>query len=336
MDNEYKILKYDVVQEILSSKQIEFVALEKIHGTNFSFITDGVDVQCCRRSDILKLDENFFSYQNILLVYKNKILKLFNQVQKIIKKNYNQDIWQIQLYGELYGGNYPGIERAKGSQTVQKGIYYSNSNEFAAFDLRYWITNSSNEQKESKYLDWDLLVNLLNLVSIPTVPIISQGNWEIISKLDPKFESEVYKVHNLPKIDSNFAEGYVIKPTKEIRFGKDEDRLIWKFKNPSFSEISNNKKKTIISNDDKNNIYILRLEQYINENRYDNVVSKIIEGTPVEKLVELFQQDIWVDFIDDLNSDKIELELEDKKELERKLKGYSNKFVRTRYSKIKT
>jgi hypothetical protein len=53
MDNDYKILKCDLVQEILSNKSLEFVAMEKIHGTNFSFVSDGNKVNCCRRSDIL-------------------------------------------------------------------------------------------------------------------------------------------------------------------------------------------------------------------------------------------------------------------------------------------
>jgi tRNA A37 threonylcarbamoyladenosine dehydratase len=61
MDNDYKILKYDKILEIIQSDN-----MEKIYGTNFSFITDGIDMVCCRSSDILKHDENFYSYKNIL------------------------------------------------------------------------------------------------------------------------------------------------------------------------------------------------------------------------------------------------------------------------------
>lgn len=35
VDNDYKILKCNLVQEILLDKSLEFVAMEKIHGTNF-------------------------------------------------------------------------------------------------------------------------------------------------------------------------------------------------------------------------------------------------------------------------------------------------------------
>ena len=44
MENDYKFLKFQKVNNILSNNELEFVAMEKIHGTNFSFICDGVDV----------------------------------------------------------------------------------------------------------------------------------------------------------------------------------------------------------------------------------------------------------------------------------------------------
>lgn len=330
MDNDYKILKCDLVQDILSNKSFEFVATEKIHGTNFSFISDGNIVKCCRRSDILGPDEKFYSYQTILDKYNYNVIKLFEKTAKLIKTKYNKEIIQIQLYGELYGGSYPGLDTKYGSKIVQKGIYYSDSNEFAAFDLKYWTTLDNKEKPQ--YLDWDVFVFLLNDTLIPIVPVISQGSWENISNLDPKFESVVYLMHYLPKIPSNYAEGYVIKPVKEIRFGIDSDRLIWKFKNPNFSEVSNSKSaKSNEKNNKQVNPLVSRLETYICETRYDNVRAKVVENTPVDKVVELFYNDIWVDFTDDLVLDSINLNDVDKKELEKKLKGFANKFVRTRY-----
>lgn len=328
MDNDYKILKYDVIQEILSDESLEFVAMEKIHGTNFSFICDGNEVFCCRRSDILKPHEKFFSHQIILKKYKSNIIKLFDEIKK-----FNNEIYQIQLYGELYGGNYPGSEIKSEFKTIQKGIYYSNSNEFSAFDLKYWIES---DKENPKYLNWIDFVLKLNIVSIPIVPVILQGPWSDVSKLNPKFESIVYKIHNLPYIPSNYAEGYVIKPIKEIKFGKDSNRLIWKFKNPNFSEITT--KKNINQNDiniNDINPLVSKLETYVCEMRYDNVKTKVIEGTNINKLIELFYNDVWVDFTDDLISSNIELNEVDKKELQKKLKGLTNKFVRTRYSNIK-
>lgn len=41
ISDNYKIQKCDLVQEILSVESLEFVAIEKIHMTNFSFVSDG-------------------------------------------------------------------------------------------------------------------------------------------------------------------------------------------------------------------------------------------------------------------------------------------------------
>ena len=170
------------------------------------------------------------------------------------------------------------------------------------------------------------------LVYLQSFPVILQGSWTSVSNLDPKFESVVYLTHNLSKLPSNYAEGYVIKPVKEIRFGIDSDRLIWKFKNPNFSEISKGGGGETKKNNQQVNPLVSRLETYICETRYDNVRAKVVENTSVDKVVELFYNDVWVDFTDDLVLDSIEIDDGDKKELEKKLKGFANKFVRTMYS----
>jgi hypothetical protein len=92
-------------------------------------------------------------------------------------------------------------------------------------------------EDEPEYLDWDVLEEFISHTSFQTVPIIKKGKLSELTLLNPKFESEVYKIHSLPKLESNYAEGLVIKPVTNIYIGKSTERLIWKFKNPSFSEI---------------------------------------------------------------------------------------------------
>lgn len=48
------------------------------------------------------------------------------------------------------------------------------------------------------------------------------------------------------------------------------------------------------------------------------MVSKVIEGTQVDKVVELFYNDVWVDFTSDLDILDTKLEDDDKKECEKK------------------
>ena len=330
MENDYKFLKFHEVNNILSNNELEFVAMEKIHGTNFSFICDGVNVIPCRRSNILKTEENFFNYQTIFTKYKNDIFDLFNLVKDLIKNEFNINITQIQLYGELYGGLYPNSINMSVSKIVQKGVYYSNTNDFMAFDIRYKYVEEN--KIKLNFLDWDFFVSLISKTSIPIVPILLKGSWTEVSKLNSKFESIVYKNHNLLKINDNYAEGYVIKPTKEIIFGDDNTRLIWKFKNPSFLEITTNNNKKISSKSSNSNFE--KLEKYINENRYNNIKVKVVENTEVSTVIDLFYDDVWNDFIDDIKFFKIELTKMEELELKKKLRGLINKFVRPRYKNL--
>lgn len=41
----------------------QWVAMEKIHGSNFSFITDGHTIACSRRNSLLAEHETFYNFQ---------------------------------------------------------------------------------------------------------------------------------------------------------------------------------------------------------------------------------------------------------------------------------
>ncbi len=53
---------------------------------------------------------------------------------------------QLYVYGELFGGMYPGLPTPPTQAHVQKGIYYSPTYDFFAFDLH----------DGHSYLDYDL------------------------------------------------------------------------------------------------------------------------------------------------------------------------------------
>lgn len=56
----------------------------------------------------------------------------------------------MYVYGELFGGMYPGLETPAPQTHVQKGIYYSPTYEFFAFDIH----------DGHGYLDYDLAVKV--------------------------------------------------------------------------------------------------------------------------------------------------------------------------------
>ena len=102
-----------------SNHDCEFVALEKIHGTNYSFLTDGVEVFPCNRSRNLENDRTYYGHGESFIKYKNDVILIFEYLKQRI-----ENLRHIQLYCELFGGNYKGFTK-KGYICVQKNVNYT-------------------------------------------------------------------------------------------------------------------------------------------------------------------------------------------------------------------
>lgn len=277
------------IEEYKTDLETKWVATEKIHGTNYSFLyKEGLeDPIPCRRSGLLTSDPSFYNHLSIFNKYKNDIVLIYNK----LKETY-PTLKQIQLYGELFGGVYNG-KTSQSAKKVQKGISYNLENDFMAFDLK--ITYDL----ITKYLDWYELVKLLEETTIKYVPVIREGPLNELLQLNPSFESVVYSYYGLPKMESNFAEGYVIKPVKEMQSTKSE-RIIFKFKNPRFLEIAHGKSdKTQKTTSDKPN-YGQILLPYLTDMRYDNVFAKQLSTVTKEELINALVEDIKTELKDDL------------------------------------
>jgi Rnl2 family RNA ligase len=329
--NSYDILKYQPVTETItllekvSNSEPTFVALEKIHGTNFSFVTDGENVSACRRTAILKQDESFHHFQKILAENKENVIHLFDSTKQYLKDQYQLNIKEIQLFGELYGGLYPDVPKIPQVKMIQKGVFYSNTNDFAAFDLRFTTVEG-----DVHFMNWNDFEMIMSMnTNIHVVPVIMKGTWEQISSLNPVFESVVYQLHHLPPLVNNWAEGYVIKPLKETNYDETNERLIWKLKHPDFSEMV----KTPVGEKkpSKDGLNYDVLESLINQNRYDNVRSKALETVTVQEMVQMFQEDVWKDFNISFTNN-ISFTKEEEKMYQKKLRTLSNIFVRARFS----
>ena len=64
----------------------------------------------------------------------------------------------------------------------------------------------------------------------------------------------------------------------------------------------------------------------------NQVISVLIWNDSDKNHVNLFYNDVWNDFNDDILFEKMEPSVSEKKELEKKLKSIANKFVRIRYN----
>jgi len=68
MENHYNILKM-LTPEI--TQNITFIAMEKIHGTNYSFICDGKNVIPCKRSSSLGNDRSYYGHGELFVKYQH-------------------------------------------------------------------------------------------------------------------------------------------------------------------------------------------------------------------------------------------------------------------------
>ncbi|CAI2177045.1 16003_t:CDS:2 [Funneliformis geosporum] len=80
-------------------RRSSWVDTEKLHGANLSFITNGKEIKCARRSAILREKEQFYNHQIQLQKYSKNIFSIYNRMKEkdLIKGE------MIIIYGELFG-----------------------------------------------------------------------------------------------------------------------------------------------------------------------------------------------------------------------------------------
>ena len=114
----------------------EFVALEKIHGANFSLSTDGKIVQANKRNSALKEGMNFHFWKTQLETHKEKVLNIWKLVNENVLKEEEEDPRTVIVFGEIFGGHYPHnqVTRLK-VPPVQKEVCYCPEIRFIAYDI---------------------------------------------------------------------------------------------------------------------------------------------------------------------------------------------------------
>jgi Rnl2 family RNA ligase len=184
--------------------QNKWYATEKVHGTNFSFISDGSTIDYAQRSGII--EGSFMNYQSNTPKLDSKIIALAKHLGET-----------IQVVTEYYGA---GI--------VNKGaIKYRNDVEknFVAYDILLLDTND--------FLPYPQNIELLDRFEIPRVQVIATGSFDELMEVDTQFKSPLAK---LGSVDT-YAEGIVLKPFNDIRLDTDEkERVVLKRVSDEFSE----------------------------------------------------------------------------------------------------
>lgn len=275
---------------------IEWVCMEKIHGANFSFLTNGYEILTAKRSGILPETENFYHSKDVVEKYSADILQIFSRV----KQNFS-DVLTIQVFGELFGGFYPGIKSL--TIPVQKGIWYCPEIDFLVFDIKINICSSNIHR--SYYLSQDEVNQYLkNLSKLRGIPIMKKGNLYDILSTDINFVSTIPDLYNLPSIEGNIAEGLVFK--SNARHSVHISRPIFKHKNTVWSEtktLNFVKQKENPTSGVMEKDLIQKAILYCTQNRFNNLLTKVGLDEKLEKITGLYVSDVMNDFKKDLLED---------------------------------
>lgn len=304
-------------------KKTKWVITEKVHGANFCFYMtrnnnttplNEIQIECAKRKSLLSGSDQFFYYQKVKDRLKQSLERLFEFVEGKFS-----GISHVYLFGELFGGFYPGMERLEGiEQPVQTGIWYTNDIEFYVFDI------AIEKDGIQTYLDYEFVLDLFtkylsNLGILYAEPLFI-GSYEECMEYNIKFDSKIPKKLKMPPLqEPNYAEGVVIKPMKEITISKKGkvERAIIKRKIQEFSEKKYEQAVKWSSNEQSsnptsvNNYDICKYEALscVTSNRLNNVLSKVgivnkNDKVSMNNLLKLFAQDVYDELKEVMNIDQ--------------------------------
>ncbi len=304
----------------------EWVAREKIHGTNFSVIITADTITPCKRSGPILPTENFFGYEIIMKKYKEQ----FSSIQSDLLPGV---AWQI--FGEFAGTG------------IQKEVDYGEK-DFYVFDI------VETRAGESKYLIDFVVQCVCHSKGLKIAPLIGRGSFEELSQTPNDFASYVGLYNKNWEIDKivtafpvamykgerdfldNISEGYVLKPN-EPKFLPNGARVAIKCKNSKFSEKSKSDKliqpPKELSTIDAD--VLMKFSEYATWNRVSNVISKWgeINAKDFGKVVGLTMQDIFVE----AEREGLEInQAEDPALVKKQLQKLVGEVIRERWSEVVT
>ncbi|NDW08875.1 RNA ligase, Rnl2 family [Dysgonomonas sp. 520] len=308
---------------------LQYVVQEKVHGANCSFITDGQTVQFAKRTGLVEAGEKFYNYEELLEKYKERVIGLYH----LIKEKYT-DTESVSIYGEMFGGKYPHPDIMNDTRImcIQKGVFYSPNHEFYGFDL--YVCGTEN----NRYLPVNEMNRFFEEGGFFYAKTLLEGSLDECLLYPNAFQSRIAEWMGLPPIEENICEGVVIRPEETVFF-RNGSRLLLKNKNSKFSEKKSIKKRQSALfveptySEELNNLLVVA-EEYITENRLNNVISKIGEiSVPKDlgRLIGLLSKDALEDFEKEHSSDYAFLEKSEQKILNRHINKQATEIIKKVY-----
>jgi Rnl2 family RNA ligase len=282
-----------------------WVVLEKVHGANMCFMTDGVEVLHGSRNLVIndeKLPRGFNGLRSVYSKYNEPTIKLYTE----LKKKY-PDLNILYVFGELHGGFYTEDTITEEEHThLQTGVDYCPDNKYIAFDIQCVMKDGS-----VKWEDYDMnTILLLESCGFWASQILAQGTLAEIKNYNIEFESTLPAYYGITQPwkkvstdtsarEKNLSEGIVIKPVKTC-FLPGGERLAIKIKNELVS--AKKTKPRYIPDVSKFKDYVNELvENGIKHVNHDLVESEVMKiGGPEEVLKKDFARWLRVDTWDTL------------------------------------
>ena len=310
----------------------EYVVQEKVHGSNICFVTDGETVCFGKRSGFVEGDENFYEHEKLLDRYRFKIIALFS----IVKENISE-IETVTIFGEMFGGNYPHpkVKNDLSIPIIQKGVFYSPEHDFYAFDI--YVTSAKNEY----FLTVDKANAVLEQGGFLYAKTLFRGTFEDCIQYPNDFTSLIPDWLDLPPIEDNICEGIIVRPVTPS-YLSDGTQVLLKSKNEYFLERRKGKRRVrkLFLEPSYSELLINLLpiaEEYVTENRLDNVVSKIGQiSIPRDtgKLIGLFSKDILDDFLKEHSGECAAIEKNEQKILNKHIHVMATDMIKEVYFKV--
>jgi Rnl2 family RNA ligase len=329
IENSYQ---HDFINSIIEQGygELEFVVQEKVHGANLSFITNGKTIVAAKRTELILDNEQFFNSKLVQEKYTDKILNLFKEVSEKFNAK------TLTIFGELFGGGYPHPDIAKdeSAKLVQRGIYYSPTNDFFAFDIML-----NNDQ----YLDVVTTSQLFEKFGFVYAKTLFKGTLNDCLTFSNEFKTTIPEDFGLPLLEGNICEGIVIRLIK-TSFLKTGSRVLIKNKNEKWAENNNYIDKTILSKllhegeelSEEASLLCEEVYKLITENRLTNLISKISQidiKKDLGKVLGLYNQDVLTDFFKSYKNQYENLEKHESKAVNKFLNKHAALLISNYFEK---
>ena len=277
---------------------IPYAVLEKVHGGNsqITYMLDSQEFCYGTRQHLLEENESFYNLQSIFKEIEPDVRQLAQQLCSDLRQM-GQKVKSVTVFGEVFGGSYPHTDVIKDRTAlrVQKGVFYSPSNKWLAFDVAYTIESSD----RLFFLPVQKAMQVCVLAGIDFVPLldVTRGLDKALAFANDK-PSEVYQKYHLPQLEDNIMEGVVIRPYCENAW-VGRHRVVLKNKNTKFKEKSRVKRDNVPEEIPESvKKACEEVSQYITINRVHNVLSHLGKVSPkdIGKVIMETSKDVLGDY----------------------------------------